>query len=391
MAHLGLLLGKDERDAGAVPSGASRAPHPVRVAGVVGRRIEVDHVRDVVEVEAAGRDIGRNERRDPAGLELGEGPFARTLVHVSVHRDGLDLVAPKSVDEPDRRLAWSERRRGEPVVVSEHLDEGLHLVLGRDPHEPVVRLAALDLARKLCVEAARIVRVRARELGNLAVERGREEHRLALARKPADDRVDLGLKAHVQHPIRLVEDEDADAVEVHEAAVRKILEPARRRDEDVRVLRGLPCADTEVPPYTAVTLRPVGAPNGLELLRHLCRELSCRDEDEGRGTGVPGVEALDDRRANASVLPEPVGDLARTSFPAKASGMTSDWIENGVWIDRRARAATAGSDTPRSENDSFDMWFSFSSVRDSPASKPPKKKREAHLTGSAGCRPCCTR
>ena len=95
--------------------------------------------------------------------------------------------------------------------------------------------------------------------------------------------------------------------------------------------------------------------------------------------------------ANASVLPDPVGDLARTSFPARASGMTSDWIENGVWIDRRARAATVGSDTPRSENDSFDMWFSFSSVRDSPASKPPKKKREAHLTGSAGCRPCAHR
>ena len=99
MAHLGLLLGKDERDAGAVPSGASRAPHPVRVAGVVGRRIEVDHVRDVVEVEAAGRDIGRNERRD-CPPRTGRGPFAAALVHVSVHRDGLDLVAPKSVDEP---------------------------------------------------------------------------------------------------------------------------------------------------------------------------------------------------------------------------------------------------------------------------------------------------
>ncbi len=53
----------------------------------------------------------------------------------------------------------------------------------------------------------------------------------------------------------------------------------------------------------------------------------------------------------ASVLPEPVGDAARTSTPASASGRTSVWMANGVWISRRARASITGALTPRAAND----------------------------------------
>src|SRR5215207_3828788 len=100
VADLRLLLRQDERDARPVASRAGRPADPVRVTGAVRRRVEVDHVRDVVEVETAGCDIGGNERRDLARLELGEGPFAGWLVHVTVHGDRLDLVAPESLDEP---------------------------------------------------------------------------------------------------------------------------------------------------------------------------------------------------------------------------------------------------------------------------------------------------
>src|SRR5215217_5200526 len=55
-------------------------------------------------------------------------------------------------------------------------------------------------------------------------------------------------------------------------------------------------------------------------------------------------------RTKASVLPEPVGDSARTSWPASASGMTSDWTANGLVMPRRARAPVAADDTPRSAN-----------------------------------------
>ena len=53
-----------------------------------------------------------------------------------------------------------------------------------------------------------IVRVRPGELADGAVERGREEHRLAIVGDAAQDPVDLRLEAHVEHPVGLVEDED---------------------------------------------------------------------------------------------------------------------------------------------------------------------------------------
>src|SRR5918995_1060856 len=52
----------------------------------------------------------------------------------------------------------------------------------------------------------------------------------------------------------------------------------------------------------------------------------------------------------ASVLPEPVGDLTRTSWPSRTSGTTMDWTANGVSNPRLARAPATGADTPRSAN-----------------------------------------
>src|SRR3954469_21586066 len=53
-------------------------------------------------------------------------------------------------------------------------------------------------------------------------------------------------------------------------------------------------------------------------------------------------------RPKASVLPEPVGDLARTSCPASTSAMTSCWMAKGVSMPRSVSAPTTGDDTPRS-------------------------------------------
>src|SRR5918992_350613 len=64
VAHVGLLLRQDERDARAVAAGTARAADAMQVALVVRRGIEVDHVRDLAQVEAPRRDVGGDERRD---------------------------------------------------------------------------------------------------------------------------------------------------------------------------------------------------------------------------------------------------------------------------------------------------------------------------------------
>ena len=74
-----LLLRQDEGDAGARPSGSGGAAHAVHVAGVVLGRVEVDHVRDVVEVQAACGNVGGHERPDLPGLEPIERVLSRAL------------------------------------------------------------------------------------------------------------------------------------------------------------------------------------------------------------------------------------------------------------------------------------------------------------------------
>jgi hypothetical protein len=53
----------------------------------------------------------------------------------------------------------------------------------------------------------------------------------------------------------------------------------------------------------------------------------------------------------ASVLPDPVGDRARTSRPASTSATTSCWMAKGVSMPRAASALTTARDTPRSAKD----------------------------------------
>ena len=62
-ADVFLLLGEDESDSDTTPAGPAGPTHPVDVARVLAGRVEVDDMRDLGEVEAAGGDVGRYERR----------------------------------------------------------------------------------------------------------------------------------------------------------------------------------------------------------------------------------------------------------------------------------------------------------------------------------------
>jgi len=68
-----------------------------------------------------------------------------------------------------------------------------------------------------------------------AVERGGEEHRLAVGgRDGHGDAVDLGLEPHVEETVGLVEHEDRDVLEAHAPALDQVVQPAGRCDDDLR-------------------------------------------------------------------------------------------------------------------------------------------------------------
>lgn len=64
VAHLLVLAGAHERDAHAAAPGAPGAPDAMDVRLVVARRIEVDHVRNTLDVDSPSGHVGGHQDVD---------------------------------------------------------------------------------------------------------------------------------------------------------------------------------------------------------------------------------------------------------------------------------------------------------------------------------------
>src|SRR3954453_23530892 len=69
------------------------------------------------------------------------------------------------------------------------------------------------------------------------------------------------------------------------------------------------------------------------------------------GAGSPAETSSTIGSAKASVFPEPVGALPRTSRPSSATGTTRDWIRNGSAMPREASDCSTSALTPSAPND----------------------------------------
>ena len=91
------------------------------------------------------------------------------------------------------------------------------------------------------------------EPSDLVGERRREQQVLALGRQDREDLADVADEAHVQHPVRLVEDEDLDAGQVDRALAEVVEQAAGRGDDDLGT--GAEGADLRVEADAAVDRR----------------------------------------------------------------------------------------------------------------------------------------
>ena len=134
-------------------------------------------------------------------------------------------------------------------------------------------------------------------------------------------------------------------VERDEAAVDEILQPAGRRDDHVRVLR---LVGLRLQRHAAVDRRDLDARRrrSARTPRSPARRARASARARARRAAPGRVERSTIGIANASVLPEPVGLLARTSPPRSASGITSAWIWNGVSMPRAASTSAHGLGHP---------------------------------------------
>ena len=264
--------------------GAAGPADPVDVVLGDHRQLEVDDVRQRLDVEAARGDLGGDEDGEPAGLEVGEGPDALRLALVAVDRGGLDAVALELLGEPvGAVLGPGEDERLVDPAGPDEVAEQLALALAVDRvddlgHELGRRVARRDLDR------GRVVEQPVGEPPDLVREGRREQQVLAPRRQDREDLADVADEAHVEHPVGLVEDEDLDARQVDGPLAEVVEQAAGRRDDDLGA--GAQGADLRVEADAAVdgggADRVLGAV-GADALLDLERELAGRGEDRARG------------------------------------------------------------------------------------------------------------
>ena len=327
-ARVGLLLGQDEGDCGAAaprPAGAAGAVH---VALVLFRRIEVDHVGDVVEVEAAGGHVGRDQRRGPCHSRSAASARSRA------RWDRSPCIATASTPW---RASFSTRRSAprfvrtktsvRPSAAARCWTSVSTFVSAVTEHEAVLDLARRALGRAAGPRTATGCWCTCRASSPTSPSSVAEKNIVCrLLRQPADDLVDLRQEAHVEHPVGLVEDEDATCERSTRRRCSEILETARRGDQDVRASwRASPGRGAGTPPYDGRDAEVLRAGERLELIRHL--DASSR---VGTRTSADGPASSRDRCARRSAA------RTRASCP-------SPWATAPGRRSRRARRAGRAS------------------------------------------------
>ena len=214
------------------------------VLGLVGE-VEVDHVLDVVHMDAASCNVGCHHDLDLAGAEVLEHREALVLAHVAREHLALHAAAAQRLEDVfGGGLAVAEhdgsgfRMKGD--VVEEHLE----LVFGADHVHDLADgvggvVVAFDLGLDGGVHPARC------EAHHVVGERGGVEHRGAFVARGqmAHDAAHVGDEAHVEHAVGLVDDERIDFAEIEHAALAEVEQAAGcgheqidRRVEDLLLL-----------------------------------------------------------------------------------------------------------------------------------------------------------
>ena len=231
LRDLATLRLEHEGDDGSVVPGASGATGTMQVGLVLDRRISVDDEGDVVDMDAAGGDVGGDEHHGTALGERGEVAGTHVLSEVAVHLDGRHTAGVELLGERLGPVLGAGEHDGAPGRRGE-VDQDVQAI-GRAHMQHVMghgvdrRLLGIDAVRDRIIEVALDDHVDA------VVERGREEHVLGIVRHSVEQTLHTGQEPEVGHVICLVEHRDLDPIELAVALVDEILEPPGTGDDDI--------------------------------------------------------------------------------------------------------------------------------------------------------------
>ena len=254
----------------------------VRLGG--GGHVVVHHVRHVLDVEPACGNVRRDEQFGRVCPELLHDAVALLLRQAAVQRLSAIATAIERLGELVHLGAGAAehdcRRR---ILDVEHATQCCHLV--RAAHD-VGRLAHARRGpggNDFAIDAHphRILEVLVRDVGDARGQCRREERRLAFGGSLDENGLEVLGETHIEHLVRLVEDDDPHTVEAQCLAPDVIQRAPRCGDNDVHT--ALQCPELRLHRCAAID----GQRNDSQRLPilvhrfgHLHRELTRRHEDQ---------------------------------------------------------------------------------------------------------------
>ncbi len=191
---------------------------------------------DAVDVDAAGGDVGGDQRADVAGAERRQHALAVVLRLVAVDGVGRNaglsrpfttLSAPCLVRvKTSARLTGSSLRSCARIAGLAAKSTWMMRWSMRSTVEATGVTATRAGSRSICVG----------EIGDVLRHGGREEQRLALDRQLGDDFADVVDEAHVEHAVGFVEHEELDLAELQRVALHEVEQAAGRGHHDFDAL-----------------------------------------------------------------------------------------------------------------------------------------------------------
>ena len=199
------LVGCHQRESRACLSGTTRAPDAVHIDLCVFRQVKIENMRDMIDIQATRGHVGGNKHLDQVPAETIHHAFAFLLFQFAAQRLSWEAACgelggqfastgPGAHENQRAGDGLNFKKTGQRRQFVGLVDQIVALLDSGDGH-----LLALDSDR---LWLAQVAIGQAADFGWYG---GRQQRRLAISRRGAEDRLDVFDEAHAQHLVGLVE------------------------------------------------------------------------------------------------------------------------------------------------------------------------------------------
>ncbi len=179
-------------------------------------------MRQLFNVETTGGDIGRHQHAQIAGFEISQRTGTRALTLVTVDRRAANAVFVQLLCQMVRAVfGTGEDQHLLPVALPNHLRQQFPLAFFINKMHVLSDLLRGGIAARH-FDFQRVAQQFFRKRFDLIREGCGEQQVLTFRRQLSQHAADVMDKAHVQHTVRFVENEDFHAVEFHGVLVFQI-------------------------------------------------------------------------------------------------------------------------------------------------------------------------